>query len=64
MGGKLQQRLEVLRKAFDAGQSRLREVERRQLSLRETLLRISGARQVFEEVLAETTPEAQHRARL
>jgi len=59
----LQRRLEVLRKEFDTGQTRLREVERQQLSLRETLLRISGAIQVLEELLAETNPGEQNLAR-
>ena len=54
----LQRRLEGLRKAFATGQSRLREVERQPVSIRETLLQHSGARQVIEEVLAETPPEA------
>ena len=54
----LRRRLEVLRKAFATGQSRLREVERQPVSIRETLLQLSGARQVIEEVLAETPPEA------
>ena len=53
----LQRRLEVLRKAFATGQSRLREVERQPVSIRETLLQYSGARQVIEEVRAELPPE-------
>jgi hypothetical protein len=52
----LERRLEALRKEFDTGQMRLHEVERQQVSLRETLLRISGAIQVLEELLAETSP--------
>jgi predicted nuclease with TOPRIM domain len=59
MREQLERRLEVLRKEFDTGQTRLREVERQQVSLRETLLRISGAIQVLEELLAEASPGMQ-----
>jgi predicted nuclease with TOPRIM domain len=48
----LQQRLEELKKEFETGQARLREVEMQEARLRETLLRISGAIQVLEEALA------------
>ncbi|HSN77445.1 MAG TPA: hypothetical protein VL334_20430 [Anaerolineae bacterium] len=47
----LQNRLEVLRKEFEAGQVRLRDLEMQEVHLRETLLRISGAIQVLEELL-------------
>jgi predicted nuclease with TOPRIM domain len=49
----LQARLEELKREFETGQARLRELEAQQLQLRETLLRISGAIQVLEETLAE-----------
>jgi predicted nuclease with TOPRIM domain len=48
----LQSRLDELKREFETGQSRLREMESAQLNLRETLLRISGAIQVLEETLA------------
>jgi predicted nuclease with TOPRIM domain len=48
----LQARLDELKKEFETGQTRLREMESAQLNLRETLLRISGAIQVLEESLA------------
>jgi predicted nuclease with TOPRIM domain len=48
----LQKRVEELKKEFEAGQARLRELETEQSYVRETLLRISGAVQVLEEVLA------------
>lgn len=57
MREQLQQRLETLKFEFDTGQTKLREMERQQSMLRETLLRISGAIQVLEEALAETESE-------
>jgi predicted nuclease with TOPRIM domain len=48
----LQTRLDELKREFETGQARLREMESAQLNLRETLLRISGAIQVLEETLA------------
>jgi predicted nuclease with TOPRIM domain len=47
----LQQRLEELKKEFETGQARLRELGMQEAQLRETLLRISGAIQVLEETL-------------
>ncbi len=51
MKEKLEQRLQSLKAEFDAGQKLLAEYEAKQVSLRETLLRISGAIQVIEEEL-------------
>ena len=58
MREQLQLRLEELKKEFDVGQTRLQDLDRQQAALRETLLRISGAIQVLEEMLisAEQTP--------
>jgi predicted nuclease with TOPRIM domain len=53
MQEQLQKRLEGLKKEFEAGQARLRELETEQTYIRETLLRISGAIQVLEEALAQ-----------
>jgi len=50
-------------KEFETGQTRLREVEMQQSHIRETLLRISGAIQVLEELLAETAPGEEREAR-
>jgi hypothetical protein len=52
MREQMQFRLEELKKEFEIGHNRLQETERQQAMLRETLLRISGAIQVLEEVLA------------
>jgi len=54
MQEQIQARLAELRKEFETGQTRLQELERQQAILRETMLRISGAIQVLEEVLAES----------
>jgi len=59
MQKQLQLRLENLKKEFEIGQTRLRELETQQANLQQTLLRISGAIQVLEELLsAEPGPEA------
>lgn len=55
MREQLQARLDGLRQEFETGQARLRELESQQARLRETLLRISGAIQVLEEALEETS---------
>ena len=55
MQDQLRRRLEELKKEFETGQARLRELEQEQAYMRETLLRISGAIQVLEEALAEET---------
>lgn len=52
MREQLEQRLQTLRNEFETGQAQLRGLERQQMLLRETLLRISGAIQVLEEALA------------
>lgn len=51
MDEQIRARLEELRQEFSRGQARLQEMEAQQIALRETLLRISGAIQVLEEVL-------------
>jgi len=52
----MQTRLEALRKEFETGQAELERVERQRTYLRETVLRIGGAIQVLEELLAEGQP--------
>ncbi|MBD2094081.1 hypothetical protein H6F90_02795 [Trichocoleus sp. FACHB-591] len=53
MRERLEQRLASLKTEFEAGQKMLADLEAKQASVRETLLRISGAIQVLEETLAE-----------
>jgi predicted nuclease with TOPRIM domain len=53
MREQMRQRLEDLKREFQTGQTRLRDIEQQGTQLRETLLRISGAVQVLEELLAE-----------
>jgi len=52
MRERLQQRIEALKEEFQTGQQMLRELETQQSLCRERLLRISGAIQVLEELLA------------
>jgi hypothetical protein len=53
MQDRLSERLDTLRREYEAGQSMLAELEAKQLDLRETLLRIAGAIQVIEELLSD-----------
>jgi predicted nuclease with TOPRIM domain len=53
----VQVRLQALRKEFEAGQKQLAEVEAQRSQLMETMLRISGAIQVLEELAGERAPE-------
>jgi predicted nuclease with TOPRIM domain len=51
MQEQLQRRLEELKKEYETGQARLRELESETAYVRETMLRISGAIQVIQEIL-------------
>ena len=53
MKAQLTKRLEDLKAEYEAGQNKLVEIEGQATSLRNTLLRISGAIQVLEEELAK-----------
>lgn len=53
MKEQLEQRLSQLKNELENGQKMLAELETKQTNLRSTLLRISGAIQVLEEMLAE-----------
>jgi predicted nuclease with TOPRIM domain len=52
MKGKVEERLQELRSELDSGRSLLEEIETKKANLQSTLLRISGAIQVLEELLA------------
>lgn len=52
MREQIQERLDELKKEFETGQQRLADIENQGAQLRQTLLRISGAIQVLEEMLA------------
>jgi len=49
----MDERLEQLRNELDKGRQRLEDLDRQRLELRDTMLRISGAIQVIEELLAQ-----------
>jgi prefoldin subunit 5 len=51
---RLMERLEQLRAEYRSGEQALAELESRREDLRQTLLRISGAIQVLEEVTGQT----------
>ena len=53
MREQLEKRLKQLKSEQDAGQKMLIDLETRQANVRETMLRISGAIQVLEELLKE-----------
>ncbi|MGB9927636.1 MAG: hypothetical protein ACPK85_04455 [Methanosarcina sp.] len=52
MKQKLEQCLKELKDQFESGQKMMAELESKQANLRDTLLRISGAIQVLEELIA------------
>ncbi len=58
MKEQIQQRLESLKEEFASGQKFLIDLETKQASVRETLLRISGAIQVLEEELDKVNGDA------
>lgn len=56
---RLQARLDELRQEYQLGEARLRELLQQETSLRETLLRISGAIQVLEELMGSSSDESE-----
>lgn len=54
MKEQLEQRLQELKTEFESGQKMLADLETQQANLKTTLLRISGAIQVLEELLAQS----------
>jgi peroxiredoxin len=63
MRERLHARLGELRKEYETGQSRLQELQRQEALVRDTMLRISGAMQVIEELLSEAQSVEQNGAR-
>ena len=58
MREQIEARLTALKKEYEIGQSRLKELEAESTYVRETMLRISGAMQVLQEMLdAEHQPQ-------
>jgi hypothetical protein len=51
-------RLDTLRAEYEKGQAQLNQLQGQLGSLRETMLRISGAIAVLEEILSSSTPSA------
>jgi predicted nuclease with TOPRIM domain len=64
MQEQLEQRLQQLKSEFEAGQKMLAELEAREASVRETLLRISGAIKVLEEQLTKADHSPSERSKL
>jgi hypothetical protein len=62
MREQLEQRLQQLKTEFDAGQKMLAELEQRRATLEQTMLRISGAIQVLEELLGATPTDGEQLA--
>ena len=52
-------KLQELRREFEQGQLQMNHLERRRIQLRDTMLRISGAIQVLEELLTQEQSEDQ-----
>jgi hypothetical protein len=61
MREQIRTRIEALRKELEAGRAACEKVERQRTYLHETTLRISGAIQVLEELLAEGQPDGQNK---
>jgi len=55
----IQHRLEQLREEYAKGQQVLADLQRQQTDVQETLIRISGAIQVLEELIADEKPESE-----
>lgn len=61
MREQLEQRLAALKTEFEAGQKMLADLEAKKNELQATLLRISGAIQVIEEMLAQDAQNAERK---
>ncbi len=62
MKNQLAKRLSELKTEFEAGQKMLADLESRSANIRETVLRISGAIQVLEELLKQASEEVEKEA--
>ncbi|MEV6279196.1 hypothetical protein [Nocardia sp. NPDC051832] len=62
MRDEAQTRLRTLRNDYEEGQTRLLQLEQQVAGLREGLLRVSGAIQVLEELLADNSANGAQRA--
>ncbi|HEY9674486.1 MAG TPA: hypothetical protein V6D11_23810 [Waterburya sp.] len=60
MKEQLEQRLKDLKAEFEYGKEMLADLEAKQANVRDTLLRLSGAIQVLEELLAGAQPGEQN----
>jgi predicted nuclease with TOPRIM domain len=60
MKSQLKQRLQELKAEFEAGQKMLAELDAKRADTKDTLLRISGAIQVLEELLNQAPVEHQN----
>lgn len=58
MKTQLETRLSQLKSELKSGQSMLEELDKKRINLETTMLRISGAIQVVEELLESEVPEA------
>lgn len=56
----MQARLEALKGELEAGQAEIQKLDERRASLHATMLRISGAVQILEELLAEEDTAAEN----
>lgn len=57
MSDQMRARLAELRAEYETGQKRLQELMAQEVTVRETMLRISGAIQVLQELIGESPPE-------
>lgn len=64
MRQQLEQRLKELKAEFETGRKMLAELEVKQTNLRNTVLRISGAIQVLEELLVGPAPAVENEEHL
>lgn len=64
MKEQIEQRLQDLKAEFESGQRMLADLEAKQATLKSTLLRISGAIQVLEELLTDDQVSVENNAHL